>query len=222
VISGMVRVDGELDPETGQTVMTALRSLTDPNARTGTADPRSHDQRRADALGEICRRFLDRGDRPVVAGERPHVVVTVDLKSLKENHGLAELEEAGTVATEVARRLSCDGSVSRVVVSGRSEPLDVGRRTPVVSAPLRRAVVVRDGGCRFPGCGRPAPWCDAHHVQHWAEGGETKLSNLILLCRPHHGLAHDGFRVEIVDGRPVFFRSDGEALEDRGPPELGS
>jgi hypothetical protein len=216
VISGMVRVDGELDPETGQTVMTALRSFTDAQARTGgSADPRSHDQRRADALGEICRGFLDRADRPVVAGERPHVVVTVDLESLKARRGVAELEEAGSVPTEVARRLSCDGSVSRVVLSGRSEPLDVGRRTPVVSAPLRRAVAVRDGGCRFPGCGRPAPWCDAHHVRHWADGGETKLSNLILLCRPHHGLAHDGFQIEIVDGRPVFLRPDGEEMEDR-------
>jgi hypothetical protein len=227
VISGMVRVDGELDPETGQTVITALRSITDSETRSDVGEPRTHDQRRADALGEICRQWLDRGDRPVVAGERPHVVVTVALDALQGENGGADLEEAGSVSAEAARRLSCDASVSRVVFSGRSEPLDVGRRTPVVSTPLRRAVVVRDGGCRFPGCGRPAPWCDAHHVQHWADGGETKLSNLVLLCRPHHGLVHDGFQLRLLDGTPTFFRPDGSVLDDPQPgggpgPPVGS
>jgi hypothetical protein len=214
VVSGMVRVEGELDPETGQTVITALRSVTDSESRSAAGEPRTHDQRRADALGEICRRWLDRGDRPVVAGERPHVVVTVGLDVLREGNGAAELEEAGSVSAEAARRLACDASVSRVVFSGASEPLDVGRRTPVVSAPLRRAVVVRDGGCRFPGCNRPAPWCDAHHVRHWARGGETKLSNLILLCRPHHGLVHDGFRIQILGRSPRFYRPDGSPLRE--------
>jgi hypothetical protein len=224
VISGMVRIDGELDPETGQTVMTALRAVTDAWSRSPSGEPRTPDQRRADALGEICRQHLDRSDRPTVAGERPHLVVTVGLDRLSGGEGSAELEEAGLVPAEVARKISCDASVSRVVVSGRSEPLDVGRRTPVVPPALRRAVVVRDGGCRFPGCDRPPPWCDAHHVQHWADGGETKLANLILLCRPHHGLAHDGFRVDMVEGTPVFFRPDGSRLDglveaaDRAPP----
>jgi hypothetical protein len=226
VISGMVRVEGELDPETGQTVMTALRSVVDAETRSAPGEARTADQRRADALGEICRQHLDRGDRPVVAGERPHVVVTVGLDALKSGRGSAEFDEAGLVPVEVARKVSCDASVSRVVVSGKSEPLDIGRRTAVVPAALRRAVVVRDRECRFPGCGRPAPWCDAHHVQHWADGGETKLSNLILLCRPHHGLVHDGFRVEMADGNPSFFRPDGSRLgsgdpvEDRGPPKV--
>jgi hypothetical protein len=224
VISGMVRVEGELDPETGQTVMTALRSVVDASSRSGAGEVRTPDQRRADALGEICRRHLDRADRPTVAGERPHVVVTVGLDDLRAGRGSAELEEAGLVPVEVARRITCDSSVSRVVMSGKSEPLDIGRRTAVVPAALRRAVSVRDRGCRFPGCDRPAPWCDAHHVKHWADGGETKLTNLILLCRPHHGLAHDGFRVEMIDGAPAFFRPDGSPMNegvgvaDRGPP----
>ncbi|HEX9694604.1 MAG TPA: HNH endonuclease signature motif containing protein [Actinomycetota bacterium] len=124
----------------------------------------------------------------------------------------------GTITPETARRWACDASIARVITIGRSEPLEVGRRTPVVPASLRRAVVVRDCGCRFPGCDRPHGWCDAHHVQHWADGGPTSVSNLVLLCRPHHRLIHQRFGMEMVHGRPVFHRPDGSPLEDRAPP----
>jgi hypothetical protein len=237
-LAGMVRVDGDLDPETGQTVISALRAVCDAEVRC-TTDHRSSPQRRADALGEICRQWLDAGDRPPVGGERPHVSITVDLATLEarlpssgppgsRSHGLrtgAELEDVGPISAETARRMACDASVSRVITSGASEPLDVGRRTPVVPAGIRRAVVVRDRGCRFPGCDRPHAWCDAHHVVHWAHGGDTALSNLVLLCRRHHRLVHHGFGLEMANGgSPRFFRPDGTVLEDgsvleeRGPP----
>ena len=216
---GMVRVDGDLDPETGETLLTALRAVMDAEVRSGTQkDQRTPGQRRADALGEICRQWLDRGDRPSVGGERPHITLSVDLKELKG--GLAELDHTGAVGIEVARRLGCDASLMRVVMAGDSEPLDVGRRTAVVSPAIRRAVVVRDRGCRFPGCGRPHNWCDAHHIVHWADGGVTAVSNLLLLCRPHHRLVHErnGFGLNLEEGRPVFRRADGSVLEGRAPP----
>ena len=236
-LAGMVRVDGDLDPETGQTVICALRAVCDAGVRSQ-EDVRTPPQRRADALGEICRQWLDRTDRPLVGGERPHVTVTVDLQTLQgrlpspgppgsrfhERRSGAELEDAGPISSEAARRLACDASVSRVITKGSSEPLDVGRRTQVVPAGIRRAVVVRDRGCRFPGCDRPPGWSDAHHVVHWAHGGDTALSNLVLLCRRHHRLVHHGFGLEMADGRPRFFRPDGtvleegSALEERGPP----
>lgn len=217
-LDGMVRVDGDLDPETGQALITAIRAVMDAEVRAAD-DRRTYAQRRADALGEICRRYLDSVDRPVIAGERPHVTVTVDLETLERRAGRrCELDEAGVITPEAARRLACDASVARVVTAGRSEPLDVGRRTPVVSPALRRALVIRDGGCRFPGCERPQAWCDAHHVRHWADGGVTGLSNLVLLCRPHHRAVHRGFGVEMTAGRPVFTRADGSVLEDRAPP----
>jgi hypothetical protein len=219
---GMVRVDGDLDPETGETLLTALRAVLDAESRSrGKDDDRTPAQRRADALGEICRQWLDLGERPSVAGERPHVTVTVDVDAVQGAAGeTSELDHVGPIHPDAARRLACDASVMRVVMAGRSEPLDVGRRTPVVSPAMRRAVIVRDRHCRFPGCDRPHTWCDAHHVVHWANGGPTALPNLVLLCRRHHRMVHQrgGFRLELADGRPVFVRPDGSLLEDRAPP----
>jgi hypothetical protein len=229
-LGGMVRIDGDLDPETGQVVLAALRAEVDAQVR-GPEDHRTPAQRRADALAEICRAYLDRADRPAVGGERPHVLVTVDLAALlRSAPGRCELPDTGPISPEQARRLACDAGVSRVITDGPSQVLDLGRRTAVVPPALRRALVVRDGGCAFPGCGRPPGWCDAHHVVHWADGGPTALANLVLLCRPHHRLVHHGFRVRMREGRPVFHRPDGtvmpsrpgldpaEAPEGRAPP----
>jgi hypothetical protein len=220
-LGGMVRVDGDLDPETGQTVISALGAVVDAEARHGEdGERRTPAQRRADALGEVCRQWLDRSDRPVVAGERPHVTVVVDAAALRGELGSrCELSDAGPVHPEVARGIACDASVARVVMRGASEPLDVGRQTPVVPAPMRRAVVVRDRHCRFPGCDRPPRWTDAHHVRHWADGGVTALANLVLLCRRHHRVVHvGGFGVEMTGAGPLFRRPDGSILEERAPP----
>lgn len=221
---GMVRVDADLDPQTGETLLTALGAVLDAESRTGGTEDRTPAQRRADALGEICRQWLDLAERPTVAGERPHVVLTVDAEALRDARGHAgELDHTGPVDPEVARRLACDSSIRRVVMAGGSEPLDVGRRTQVVPPAMRRAVITRDRRCRFPGCDRPHTWCDAHHVIHWADGGPTAVANLVLLCRRHHRAVHargagGGFGLELVEGRPVFRRADGSVLEDRAPP----
>jgi uncharacterized protein DUF222/HNH endonuclease len=217
-VFGMVRIDGDLDPETGETVLTALQSSVDAEIRSADPDDRrTPGQRRADALGEICRRWLDSSDRPQVGGERPHITVTVQMDALLGT-GPGEFDHVGSIDGETVRRLTCEAAVSRVVLGPRSEPLDVGRRTPVVPPAMRRAVVIRDKECRFPGCDRPPGWCDAHHVLHWAEGGHTSLSNLVLLCRRHHRLVHHGFSVQMADERPVFRRPDGTLLEERAPP----
>jgi hypothetical protein len=220
-LDGMVRVDGELDPSTGQTVITALRAVEDADVRSragsGTDDARAPAQRRADALGEICRQWLDLAERPLVSGERPHVVVTMDIASLERRAGrLLDLEDVGRIDGETARQLACDANVSRVITDAASQPLDVGRKAKVVPPALRRAVAVRDGGCAFPGCDRPSSWCDAHHVDHWADGGTTSIDNLVLLCRRHHRLVHHRrFTVQMTNERPRFFRADGTVL-DRG------
>jgi hypothetical protein len=221
LLDGMVRVDGTLDPESGEVVITALRAIQDAEARTRPRDDdRTPAQRRADAMAELARRFLDHPDRPAVGGERPHVTLTVGIDALRGlRGGVSEFGHTGPVDPSAARRWVCDAAISRIVLGPRSEPLDVGRRTHVVPAPIRRAVIARDRHCAFPGCDRPPPWCDAHHVVHWADGGDTALSNLVLLCRSHHRLIHRraGFEVRMDEGRPIFVRSDVSVVADLVP-----
>lgn len=93
------------------------------------------------------------------------------------------------------------------------EPLSVGRKTRTVPAATRRALRSRDRGCRFPGC-EHRRFVDAHHIEHWARGGETALENLVELCRHHHRLVHEGdFTIERRDGQIVFRRADGRSVE---------
>jgi hypothetical protein len=213
---GMVRINGDLDPESGAPVISALGAIVDRDTR-GRVDMRTPAQRRADALAEICSAWLASSHRARVAGERPNLTVVVDIDVLqRKKAGRCELPDVGPITAETARRIACDAAVSRVVVRGPSEPLEVGRKTAVVPPGLRRAVAVRDGGCRFPGCDRPPSWCDAHHVRHWADGGETSLSNLVLLCRPHHRMLHNGFSIHVMGGRASFRRPDGSVIEERG------
>ncbi|MBI5156733.1 MAG: DUF222 domain-containing protein [Acidimicrobiia bacterium] len=190
-LGGMVRVDGELDPEGGEIVTTALRAMVEPG-NLDANDGRSSAQRRADALVELCADHLAHGDTPVSGGVRPHLTLTVRPESLA---GLAPglLGDGVIVTSETARRVACDATVTEITGDGGSV-LDVGRARRTIPAAMRRALVARDGGCVHPGCGRPHRWCDAHHVVHWADGGPTSLANLVLLCRRHHRMRHEGAR----------------------------
>ena len=190
-LGGMVRLDGDLDPESGETVLTALRSLTDPT----NLDPRDNRtplQARADALVEICRDHLDHTDTPVSGGERPHVTLTVSIDALEGRAAQpCELDETGVITPQAARRLACDAALTPMITDNLGAPIDVGRRTRTIPPALRRALVARDQGCTAPGCTRPARWTDAHHIVHWADGGPTNLDNLTLLCRHHHRQTHE-------------------------------
>ena len=187
---GLVAIDGLLDPEGGATLLAALTAMSAPR-RVG--DPRSAAQARADAMVDLARRALDAGDLPEQSGERPHLTVTIDLAGLRGDDGAppAELGWTGPISAEAARRIACDAGVCRVLMAGKSQVLDVGRTTRVVPAATRKALAVRDGGCRFPGCFRPPPFTDAHHITSWLDGGVTALDNLMLLCRFHHRWVHE-------------------------------
>jgi hypothetical protein len=193
---GMGVIDGDLDAEGTETLLNALDLACPPDPTGGPVAPRSLSQRRADALVDIAGVFLVAkgvGSRPPVGlnvtmdygtltGEPP-----ADLRQLR-----CELERVGPIPLETALRLACDCAVGRVVMRGDSEVLDLGSQTRLVSRALRRALVLRDRGCVFPGCDRPAQWCDAHHIIWWEHEGPTNEENCCLLCRRHHVLCHEG------------------------------
>lgn len=192
-LDGMVVVDGLLDAEAGGILLTALMPLAKP---LGPDDIRTPAQRRADALVEIAAQVLKTGHLPTVASHRPNVNVTISLGSLRQLPGTpgAELDWAGPVTAETARRIACDSTVARILLGPDSEILDVGRSNRLVTPAQRKALAARDGGCAWAGCDRPPWWTDAHHAVSWADGGPTDLANLVLLCRTHHRWTHEGRR----------------------------
>ncbi len=189
---GAVAIHGVLDPEGGRLVQTTLNALMPPPAPT---DTRPAATRRADALVQACR--LATAGSAETGGVKPQLVVTVDWPTLRDE--LTTRPDAGAVWDNgvpvnpaTARRLACDATLIPALLGSAGEPLDIGRATRIVPTGLRRALALRDHGCRFPGCDRPPTWTDAHHLVPWARGGTTALTNLILLCRHHHTLVHEG------------------------------
>ena len=175
--------------------------------------------RRADALTLMAEGFLASEQHTLSGGDRQQIVVHVDAQTLKHDHaGRCELDEGPGIAAETARRLACDASLVILVENEQGEPLNIGRKTRTIPPALRRALNSRDRGCRFPGCTHTR-FVDGHHVQHWAQGGETKLSNLVSLCRFHHRQVHEGLVVVQVlnDGAIRFVRPDGQSFESHAP-----
>ena len=195
--------------------------------------PRTREPVNADALVLMAEALLS-GDGSVrPAGERAQIVVHVDDRLLTapaasgnasdnaSENGSAEpplparceLEDGAQLSPETARRLACEAS--RVTIAhGRDGPVELGRRSRTIPAAMRRAIDARDGGCRFPGC-QNRRWTDAHHIVHWAHGGETSQENLVLLCRRHHRLVHEGGFGLSRDqaGELRFWRPDGSPIE---------
>jgi hypothetical protein len=181
-------LDGTLDAETGQLLTTALRVAKSDDVEG--EPPRSPAERRADALADICRHFLDNQGKNRGGRHRPHVNAIIDLDRLLAGHAAAECPDGTVLSHATITRLLCDCALHRVVTRGGSAILDYGRTTRTIPAPLFNALVVRDRHCRFPGCDRPASWADGHHLRHWTNGGPTTLENLVLLCRWHHRKLH--------------------------------
>jgi hypothetical protein len=172
----------------------------------------------ADALCAIAETALARGPTPRAGPDRHQLTVDVDLDLLaRDGDGTVHVRDGPALATETARRLGCDASVVPILTSG-GNVLSVGRRTRSVPARIRRALEARDRGCRFPGCDHRR-WVDAHHIHHWAAGGETSLDNLVLLCRHHHRLVHEGdYSVRSrADGRLEFQRPGGDVVPTSPP-----
>ena len=228
----MVFIRGQLDPETGASLLTALDALRKPPAA---GDARTAAQRRADALGQLAGDALVAGRLPTVGGVRPQLGILITPQTLLRDPdsdaaprprwpwpqpppdeaqtappgpspadplaaaGIpprpepAWLDWIGEIPTALAQRLACDAEVWRAVLDPATGlPLELGRSQRLVPAWLRKALHARDRGCRWPGCDAPSAWSDAHHLLPWYLGGPTDIDNLLMMCRWHHRLVHEG------------------------------
>jgi len=177
--------------------------------------PHAFESRRADALERMAESFLAGVQGESAGGDRYLINIHTEIETLKEDGTGAEseIEDRGHVSAETSRRMACDCSVVHWHDNNEGEPLSVGRKTRSIPPAIRRALKRRDGGCRFPGCSC-SRFVDAHHIQHWVDGGETSMDNLVLLCRRHHRLVHEeGFGLNRgTDGAINFSLPDGKII----------
>jgi hypothetical protein len=203
-------MQGKLDAETVELLRTALEPLARPRPTTADGpDTRTATQRLGDGLHEMLRRYLNSGESPTHAGEKPHLVITITDTNLINGTGYASLLHTGTpISARTAQRLACDAKISVWGSINGEEALTDGARLFV--GKTRRLLELRDKGCAFPGCDRPPAWCDGHHVIAWLKGGRTTVGNGVLLCSYHHRLIHQAaWQVRIADdGIPEFIPPD--------------
>jgi len=156
------------------------------------------------------------------------VVVHVTAETLKEaphappkpsiNPQISCLDDGPHVSAETSRRIACDCSLIKLTEDEDGEPLSIGRKTRAIPPSIRRALRFRDHGCRFPGCTN-THFVDGHHIKHWADGGDTSLDNLVLLCRHHHRLVHEGgYACERTRDGKIEFRSPAGSVVPVYPP----
>jgi uncharacterized protein DUF222 len=219
---GMVNVSGRLTPETGEKLRAALSAASRPDVEGETRSPRQrqHDalDHTLDTVLDTALLPVDGGEKPHInllvpldqLDEPAALAAPVRLGELwnepadhlaQRAAAAAAFAEAvdrrprfswtGPTTPGTARRLSCDAILLPIFTRG-GQPLDVGGRTRIISAPLRAFVVARDRHCRWPGCNLDPRWCECHHLAHWKDGGPTDRDNLILFCDNHHRAAHSG------------------------------
>ena len=208
-VDGMVRIEIVLPPEEAAVVWDAMEAAMD-TAADADADtaPKSGDTQasaeaperapmpcvqrlRADAIVDVARGYLQHRPRTLGSAYELVVVTTEDQLSTGPGGVGGFLRDGTPIPLHVARMLAHNGSRVDVVLGQHGELLDVGRRTRAIPAAIGRGLWLRDGGCRVPGCGRNRH-LHAHHIHGWADGGPTKLGNLVLVCSTHHRMIHEG------------------------------
>lgn len=230
---GSLQVSARLPAEEGRAFLKALEAASSQireEQRTapeenGPAGPRDEDApggpllasaaTNADALSLLSESFLAHGTATRAGPDRTQLIVHVDAETLSADaFGRCELEAGPGISPETARRLGCDASL-RVLIKRGKRALYLGRKTRSIPPALNLALRERDGGCRLPGCTNTR-FGDGHHIVPWALGGRTDLDNLVLLCRRHHRLVHEGgFAVERTAAGALVFRNPrGERLDN--------
>ena len=189
-----VAINGFVAGLGGETIIKAIEVAIAPPSE---VDTREAKRRRADALVDICRYYLNHGTNSLEQARVPHVNVTIPISALiasttaKASAGCgAVTEHRIPLSPTDLRLLLCDSAVTRIVTGPQSEPLDVGRAARLATRAIRQAIINRDQCCKFPGCDRGPRWCELHHVIPWEAGGETSTTNMVLLCSYHHHVVH--------------------------------
>lgn len=222
---GMMIVEARLPPEIGVVVQKALELATTrlDNAGKGacqdvSAERATASQRRADALGLVAQSAIDNEMRRGSGGDRTQVLLVTQAETLnketrQQSAAPAELQGVGPISTETARRLCCDATIVPIVQDSDGTILNVGRKRRTVPPAVRRALQQREQRCDFPCC-EHRRYIEAHHIEHWADGGATSLKNTAMLCGFHHRQVHEGrCRIERNSaGVLVFFTPDGKPL----------
>lgn len=177
---------------------------------TWTVDPRPAGLRRAEALVEVCTRACA-DDLTGPMGATTQVLVTASVGELTDLTAVGRTVAGEVLAPSIVRLLTCDTDLTTVATDGTGTVLDVGRTQRLATTRQRKALMVRDGGCTFPGCDRPPAWCRVHHIVPWSRGGGTDMSNQALLCSRHHTFVHHHDvtgRVEAAGSRSARVRWD--------------
>jgi len=216
----MVVVKVRLAPEDGAHFIQAIEKATK-ELQAQRADSET------DAFEEttLCSDRADALIQAVVGPTDTEVQVHVSAETLldHDSDGCCHLHDGPNLAPHTVRRLSCDAGIVRIVEDAKGQPLDVGRKTRTIAPALKRALAARDQGCRFPGCGATR-YLHGHHIEHWADGGNTCLDNLVQLCPHHHRLVHEGgFEVKALRDHArsalviIFYRPDGSRINEHVP-----
>jgi hypothetical protein len=213
---GSLTITGRLPVADGALLAAQIEALMPPLSSYRASDELpGPEARRADALVLLTQQAASSGTLPARGMDRPQVKVTIALTTLTEGTGpAAVLDNGEPISAGEARRLACDAEIIPITLGTRSEILDIGRSQRLFSKGLRTALTVRDRGCAFPHCEVAAAACEGHHILPWHHGGETVLSNGVLLCPWHHRLVepdpeqseHSQWQVHLDEetGRPWF------------------
>ena len=237
---GMLVLRGRMTPEDGAVFMKAMDAMIEAmvtaqnpqvsqDADSATLPEKTFPQKRVDALlalAEQAMNTMQEGLQPLSSADKYQVVVHIE-RSGELSHEQHSTIESGAhhlpLSPATARRLCCDASLVPVLEDASGNVLNVGRKTRAIPPSIRRALHIRDHGCRFPGCCE-SRYVDAHHVQHWCDGGETRLDNLVLLCRHHHRLLHqDGYEIiKLGEQQFEFLTPAGDAMRAALVPQFAA
>jgi hypothetical protein len=218
---------GTNDGRTGEEDRTTAKTTTWNDNNPGPdLDRRTRPQKQLDGLVGAAKVALATNTLPTTGGNRPQIIATINYQDLLPHHhstpagteassgteagtgtttGTGNFVFTGPVAATTLRKLACDADIIPTLLGTHGELLDLGRKTRLFTPAQRTALTARDQGCAFPNCTIPAPWCEAHHITYWSQGGQTNLNNGVLLCSAHHHLIHkEQWTITTTNNTPWF------------------